>query len=152
MAAQPGRPRKFESPEELWELCSEYFQWVEDNPLYEMKAFAFQGVVTQEPVAKMRAMTLNALTLYLGISDETWRLYKTREEFIGVISQCEKCIYDQKFSGAAADLLNANIISRDLGLMDKSQLDISNPDGSLTRPLIIQLTAPDDKSGADSED
>ncbi|EII8497315.1 hypothetical protein ABMX35_004036 [Escherichia coli] len=35
------------------------------------------------------------------------------EGFCGVTTRAEDIIYDQKFSGAAADLLNANIIARD---------------------------------------
>ncbi|EOI7007498.1 terminase small subunit [Salmonella enterica subsp. enterica serovar Kentucky] len=35
------------------------------------------------------------------------------EDFCGVTTRAEQVIYDQKFSGAAADLLNANIIARD---------------------------------------
>ncbi|RCZ57579.1 DNA-packaging protein [Escherichia coli] len=35
------------------------------------------------------------------------------EDFCGVTTRAEDIIYDQKFSGAAADLLNANIIARD---------------------------------------
>jgi hypothetical protein len=31
-------------------------------------------------------------------------------------------MYEQKFSGAAAGLLNPNIIARDLGLADKSEI------------------------------
>lgn len=147
-----GRGKIFEEPAILEEACYEYFQWVEDNPLIEMKAFAYQGAVIQEPVAKMRAMTLNGLCLFLGISEEAWRQYRERNDFIGVVSQCEKYIYEQKFTGAAADLLNASIISRDLGLMDKSQLDINNPDGSLTRPLEIQLVSPIIENQADSTD
>lgn len=34
-----GRNPKFESPEALWAACCEYFEWVEANPLWEMKAF-----------------------------------------------------------------------------------------------------------------
>ncbi|HAG8765216.1 TPA: DNA-packaging protein [Escherichia coli] len=34
------------------------------------------------------------------------------EGFCGVITRAEKAIYDQKFSGIAADLLNANTIDR----------------------------------------
>ncbi|EYE10564.1 putative packaging protein gp3 [Escherichia coli 1-110-08_S3_C1] len=34
------------------------------------------------------------------------------EGFCGVTTRAEKVIYDQKFSGAAADLLNANFIAR----------------------------------------
>ena len=36
----------------------------------------------------------------------------TDEGFCGVTTRAEKAIYDQKFSGIAADLLNANTIDR----------------------------------------
>jgi hypothetical protein len=123
-----GRKPIFGSPEQLWEACTEYFTWVEENPLYEMKAFSFQGVVTQEALPKMRAMTLTGLCLFLDISEDTWRLYRAREDFIEVTTRAEKIIYDQKFSGAAADLLNANIIARDLGLKEQQQVEDVTPD------------------------
>tara|TARA_R110000803_G_scaffold115793_5_gene184359 strand:- start:7288 stop:7770 length:483 start_codon:yes stop_codon:yes gene_type:complete len=119
--AKHGRDKIFKSSDILWTACCEYFLWAEENPLYEVKAFAFQGVVTQESVPKMRAMTIDGLCLFLDISVETWRLYTDREDFIGVTRKAENVIRSQKFSGAAADLLNANIIARDLGLTDKRE-------------------------------
>lgn len=117
-----GRNPKFVSSEELWKACVEYFEWVEENPLWEMRPFAYQGEVVQEPVAKMRAMTLAGLCLFLDISDDTWRNYRANNDLLGVVTRAEKVIYDQKFSGAAADLLNPNIIARDLGLADKREV------------------------------
>lgn len=125
-----GRDRLFASAELLWEACCEYFQWVEDNPLLEMKPFAYQGVVTQEPVAKMRAMTINGLCLFIDIDETTWRAWREVDDFSMVVSRAEKIIYEQKFTGAAADLLNPNIIARDLGLADKK--DLGSSDGSMT--------------------
>ncbi|CAN7686478.1 DNA-packaging protein [Rhizobium sp. LjRoot30] len=117
-----GAKPKFKKPDILWDACCEYFQWVEDNPLYEDKAFAYQGAVTHEPVAKMRAMTLAGLCSFLDISTETWGQWrKSRPDLSEVISKVENIIYQQKFAGAAADLLNANIIARDLGLADKQE-------------------------------
>jgi len=117
-----GRDRLFESPAALWEACCEYFEWVEANPLYEMKAFAYQGVVVQEPVAKMRAMTIGGLCIFLDIDEVTWRRWREVEDFCTVVSRAEQIIYQQKFTGAAADLLNPNIIARDLGLADKQEV------------------------------
>lgn len=125
-----GRDRLFASADLLWDACCEYFQWVEDNPLLEMKPFAYQGVVIQEPVAKMRAMTINGLCLFLDIDETTWRAWREVDDFSTVVSKAEKIIYEQKFTGAAADLLNPNIIARDLGLADKK--DIGSSDGSMT--------------------
>lgn len=117
-----GRNPIFAHPDELWNAACEYFQWVEDNPLWEDKVTSFQGVNTHEPVAKMRAMTLDGLLLYLDITDPCWRDYKAKQDFSFVTTRIEKTIRSQKFAGAAADLLNANIIARDLGLADKSEL------------------------------
>ncbi len=123
-----GRNPKFESPEALWAACCEYFEWVEANPLWEMKAFSYQGEVIQEPIAKMRAMTITGLTLFIDVTLETWRTYRLREDLSEVVTRAEQVIYDQKFSGAAADLLNANIIARDLGLKEQSQVEDVTPD------------------------
>lgn len=125
-----GRNKIFESSETLWEACCEYFQWVEDNPLMEMKPFAYQGIVVQEAVPKMRAMTIDGLCLFLDIDVRTWHNWRSVEDFIPVVARAESVIRSQKFAGAAADLLNASIISRDLGLADKQ--DHTSSDGSMT--------------------
>ncbi|ELL1837521.1 hypothetical protein Q6O31_001293 [Salmonella enterica] len=82
----------------------------------------------KEPIAKMRAMTITGLTLFLDVTLETWRTYRMREDLSEVVTRAEQIIYDQKFSGAAADLLNANIIARDLGLKEQSQVEDVTPD------------------------
>lgn len=117
-----GRKPIFASPDELWEACREYFKWVEDNPLYETKAFCHQGVVTYAQIPKMRAMTIGGLCLFLDIDVTTWYEYAKREDFSQVTTRVEETIRHQKFAGASADLLNANIIARDLGLADKSDV------------------------------
>lgn len=123
-----GRNPIFGSPDELWSACAEYFDWIEENPLYETKAFAFQGVVTQEAIPKMRAMTIIGLCLFLDIDRSTWYALKAKEGFSDITTRAEEVIYNQKFSGAAADLLNANIIARDLGLKEQSQVEDVTPD------------------------
>lgn len=135
-----GRNPKFESPEALWAACCEYFEWVEANPLWEMKAFSYQGEVIQEPIAKMRAMTITGLTLFIDVTLETWRTYRLREDLSEVVTRAEQVIYDQKFSGAAADLLNANIIARDLGLKEQSQVEDVTPDIQ-TVCLLVAVTS-----------
>ena len=120
--SKSGRNPTFSSPEQLWDSCVEYFEWVEDNPLQEEKATQFQGAFIKGTVSKMRAMTIGGLSIFLDISQETWSNYRKREGFLGVTRKVEDIIKHQKFSGAAADLLNANIIARDLGLADKREV------------------------------
>jgi len=124
-----GRDELFSTPEILWEACTEYLEWVDNNPLMASEVVKFQGVGTLTDVPKMRAMTLSGLCLYLDIDEGTWRNYSSKEDFFSVTSRVNKIIRTQKFEGAAADLLNANIIARDLGLRDKKDQAISGPDG-----------------------
>jgi hypothetical protein len=129
-----GRNPIFSDPEQLWGAVTEYFQWVEDNPLWEEKGFAFQGIVTKERFHKMRAMTIDGLCIFLDIARSTWQEYGKKEGFSAVVTRAEQIIRDQKFAGAAADLLNANIIARDLGLSDKAE--ITGKDGA---PLVPEV-------------
>jgi len=116
-----GRPKKFDSPEHLWGCAIEYFEWVEANPLQEEKLFHYQGEVKKETVSKMRAMTVSGLCIFLGIGETTLRDYRDNPQFSRVVHEIDSVMRTQKFSGAAADMLNANIIARDLGLADKQE-------------------------------
>lgn len=113
-----GRDHKY-TPKGLWEEAVKYFEWIESNPLYEEKGFAFQGVVTKEKFAKMRAMTITGFCLFADITLQTFENYKEKEDFLDIITRIEYIIRSQKFEGAAAELLNPNIISRELGLTEK---------------------------------
>lgn len=139
--AKHGRERLLTDPDALREDCIGYFQWVEENPLMEAKPFSFQGSSWIEEVPKMRAMTIDGLCLHLGIAYSTWRDYATREDrkdFLDVITWAESVIRNQKFTGAAADLLNPNIIARDLGLKETVASEHTSPDGSMTPRAIDQ--------------
>jgi hypothetical protein len=117
-----GRKPIFASADDLWTACIEYFEWVEANPLYETKGFAFQGVVTKETFPKMRAMSISGLCIFLDIGRRSWDEYRKREDFLPVCEAVEETIRTQKFEGASADLLNPAIIARDLGLADRSEV------------------------------
>ncbi len=117
-----GRKRSFSSADALWSACVAYFEWVEANPLYSTQVMKFQGEATLVKVPKPRAMTIEGLCLHIGVSRETWGQYrKPDHDFSDVCSEVEMVIRTQKFEGAAADLFNASIIARDLGLVDKRE-------------------------------
>lgn len=146
-----GRKPIFSDPEALWVACCEYFEWVEANPLQEDKLVTFQGAATHEPVAKMRAMTLDGLYIFLDIDRSTWADYRNKKDFSTVVTRVESVIRSQKFAGAAADLLNANIIARDLGLSDKTEhsgpnggaIQVENiSDREFARWLAFKLSSP----------
>ena len=135
-----GRDRLFASSEALWEACCEYFEWVEAHPLWESKLFSYQGEISEGVVPKMRAMTIDGLCIFLDIDPSTWYEWRKVDDFSHIVSRAERVIRDQKFSGAAAELLNANIIARDLGLSDKAEHDHKSSDGSMA-PSVVVLPA-----------
>ena len=119
-----GRNPIFSNPEALWDACLQYFDWVAEHPLLEAQAFAYQGEITENTLPKMRAMTIGGLCIFLDIAHVTWIDYRTNKGggFSKVCGQAEQVIREQKFTGAAAGLLNHAIIARDLGLVDKKDV------------------------------
>lgn len=120
-----GRKPIFETPEKLWDACEQYLEAVENNPLTAAELVKYQGEAKIATVPKMRAMTIAGLCIYLDISQDTWFEYCKRKDYAEVTTRVDQIIRDQKFCGAAAELLNPNIIARDLGLRDKQDHEMT---------------------------
>lgn len=121
-APKTGRKPIYTDPNDLWADCIEYFEWVEANPLQAAESVKFQGQGRLMAVPKMRAMSISGLCVFLGIATKTWHNYANNEAFLHVTSRVSEIMRSQKFEGAAAEMLNPNIIARDLGLADKKEL------------------------------
>ncbi len=151
MRSSHGRQPKFKTPADLMAACEEYFDWVQANPLNEHKQYHFQGNIVNSVMAKMRAMTVKGMCIFLGISRSTWDSYCERDNdseqgFLDITTRVREIIDTQKFEGAAADLLNPNIIARDLGLKDTNSHEHS---GSVATPVTsITETIVDPKNHA----
>lgn len=127
-----GRKPVFEDADALWSAAVEYFDWVEDNPLDADLRFSSNP--------RPRAMTLEGLRIFIGISTSTWYNYCEKKDFLEVTEAIGEIIRTQKFEGASAGYFNANIIARDLGLKEQTEndtrhsFDFSNlDDGELER-------------------
>lgn len=128
-----GRDKLFATPKLMWEAACEYFKWCDDNPHIEHKPMVVshgQGMGSDVEMTKVpisRAYTLHGLCIYIGCSTSYFRTFKNtitekNKDFLSVIEAIEETIYEQKFSGAASGFFNANIIARDLGLKDSSDI------------------------------
>ena len=121
-----GRDSLFDSSELLWEAAAEYFEWCDANPWLRTD---FKGKNAKEVyIPTARPYTIQGFCLHCDASREWWTKLKGKkkkdsEDFIPVITRIEEIIYTQKFEGAVVGAFNANIISRDLGLIDKKSLD-----------------------------
>jgi hypothetical protein len=146
LRSKHGRDKLFASPDLLWEAACEYFEWCEENPLIEVD---FKGKdADRVELPKMRAFTLQGLCLYLGCNTDYFKNFRNQErvgieDFSPVIAMIEDTIYNQKFTGAAAGFLNANIISRDLGLLDRSEIKHDLPKAFMNLDPLADDTAND---------
>ena len=77
--------------------------------------------------------------MFLDVTFKTWTDWRTdRSDLSHVIAWAENVIYRQKFEGASADMLNPNIIARDLGLADKK--DLSSSDRSMSPKAALDVS------------
>ena len=122
-----GNSPTFASPDELLLAATEYFVWAKNNPLYASELVKYQGKATVKTVPKLRILTITALCLFLDIDRSTWYTYANFPEYSSVCKKISYNIKQQKISGAAADMLNPNIVAREMGLADKKEL--TGPNG-----------------------
>jgi hypothetical protein len=170
LRSKPGRDTVFATPELMWEAACEYFQWCEDNPFQKSEAKVvnigdYQSKVEKVKLDVLRPFTMEGLCLYLDCGIVYFNHFEkalegktdaVSQDFKKVVTRIREVIRDQKFTGAAAGFFNANIIARDLGLKDQSDvttngekiqsnnLDIS---GLPDEVLLALLKSKDDKKG-----
>lgn len=123
LRAKHGRDKLFATPQLLEEAAYEYFAWCQANPWVKVD---FKGKdAEQVEIPTARPFTIQGLCLYLDCSRDWWNKFKAdgaNKDFFGVIERIDIIIYTQKFEGAVVGAFNANIISRDLGLVDKKEV------------------------------
>ncbi len=121
LRSKHGRDRLFSNAEDLWNAACEYFEWAQSNPLIEIDFVGKDAMQVEKP--KMRPFTIHALCCYLDCNTVYFNHFDPpTEDFSKVITRIREIIYNQKFEGAAAGFLNPNIIARDLGLKDSSDI------------------------------
>ncbi len=124
-----GRAKLFATPERLWDAACEYFDWSDHNPMYEVKYVGEHRVKVPRP----RPYTRQALCLFLGVNTQYLKTLKAQlrpddpqfEEFSNIIERIEAVIYVQKFEGVVVSIFKANIVARELGLLDKKSREIT---------------------------
>ena len=146
LRAKHGRDKLFATPELLWEAACEYFEWCEQNPILKQD---FKGKDADLVNYELDIpFTLTGLCLYLGTNQAYFRQFKDsltvesgkkqtqiQKDFSTVITRIEETIYTQKYNGAAVGIFNANIIARDLGL--KEQTDVTSKGDKLEPTAIV---------------
>jgi len=131
-----GRDRIFADASVLWEAACEYFTYATNTPLWSTEFNGKDAIECHVP--KMRPFTRAGLCTFLWVSQTYFHDFKESIEkkkaenrtpsdlaFMETIAMIEQVIFQQKFDGAAAGLLNANLISRELGMLDKTATEVA---------------------------
>lgn len=115
-----GRDKLFNTPEELLNAATEYFEYCDNNPWIQRKITETDKgvIVTETPTQK--PYSLSGFRHFVGASDSWLREFKKTcsNDFLRVIEEIESFINNQQWEGATVGAFNANIIARTLGLKD----------------------------------
>jgi len=116
-----GRKRNFPEPKDLWEETQKYFEECDKNPFEsEETTSTDKGKYSKKTKHKI-PYTWEGLYVFLLVCNLD--RYREKKEFVGIITHIGNIIRNQKFSGAASGLFNANLIARELGI--KESVDIN---------------------------
>lgn len=130
------RKNSFKSEEAFLDEVYAYFQSVEENGVADVKHFFYKGELTREDTEKRRPFTESGLRVSLGISKDAFD--KCCKQWPHAGSLIKDTIENQTFEGAAIGDFNAPLITRNLGLADKTESHIGGiPDAE---PIEIVLT------------
>jgi hypothetical protein len=117
--------RAYAVPSDLWDDAERYFAWCVDNPILEEKLVPRRNARPyREVIKRPRAFTAAGLCVFLGINQAQWQEWLRDDEgrMYETAHRIKAVMYEQKFTHAAVDMMNASIISRDLGLAEKTEI------------------------------
>lgn len=144
---------KFFSADELLQQAQEYFDYCDQNPLYEYHLVYNKGVKENMGRKLSRPYTVDGFMCYLGVSGGYFRAAKancknkiknnkaSQEEMdiLEAIDYIEQRIRSQQIEGAAVGIFSTNLVARLNGLVDKRFDDESNG-------LVLNVTVRDKKT------
>jgi len=115
------------TPEQLLKAFFQYVKWNNEND-FELKeksnsTSSKDSKDTNKVKTLQRPLNREKFNAFLGKRNRYFQQLKSskKTDFSNVIEWIENFIDSEQFEGAAAGIFNANIISRKLGLQDKSQ-------------------------------
>ena len=122
LRAKHGRDKIFKSPEELWNACCEYFE-ATDARKWVKKDWVGKDATEVERKSDT-PYTITGLCIFLGVNRGYFSDFKQNcsPDFSEIITRVEDIMFTQKFEGATVGAFNHNIIARDLGLTDKTDV------------------------------
>ncbi len=147
--------KNIKTPEALYKFFEQYKKCCKDNPKYENIYSNSQKKVIQVP--REIPLTWDGFEIWLRKENILVYLddYKSNKddrysEYAYIIHACGREIYEDKFTGAATELFNPNIIARDLGLRDHRNTEHDFAEG--IKKIAFEYVPPVSKTKKDDKD
>lgn len=142
----PCKPKKY-TPEQYWKGACDYFEWCDENPIIvveqskmpqrldaslakTLKPSQIKGFMKQTiELPHQRAYSIEGLCIFLNIDMQTYYNYASNSEtyktYFDISTRIKNIIDNQHFIGGMAGTFNAGIVTRKLGLAEKTQSDVN---------------------------
>ena len=126
LRSKHGRDKLFETPELLWQAACEYFEHTDQRKWIKKDWVGKDALPVNRETET--PYTISGLCLYLDCGKNFWEQFKgaNHKDFSGIVTRIEQIIYTQKFEGASVGAFNANIIARELGLKEASDINLND--------------------------
>jgi hypothetical protein len=116
------KPKLYE-PDNLWIAAMKYFSWSNKRPIKQEISHVKLGTVI---VKHKRAYSIERLCLKLKMSKQTFLNYEKNEMYFDVCTRIRDVINSQHFEGGMVNIFNSNIVTRKLGLAEKTELSTNS--------------------------
>ncbi len=123
-----GRPRNFETPEEMLEAFQEYRNYTKRNPRYRYQLSQRTGEMVEEPLEV--PLTIEGFSVYCyekwgSIHQYFKNLNNAYDEFLPICMRIKEEIRQDQITGGMVGQYNASITQRLNGLVDKQEVSVS---------------------------
>ena len=125
--AKIGRPKIFKDPAEIWDWYEKYKQDILENPIIVKKWVGKDAKEVEEkhykpPTWKGFEAFLFRSKVCSDLDQYRHNLNGAYSEFSAIIRAIGSEMFDRKYSGAAVGIYQHNIIARELGLADATEV------------------------------
>lgn len=134
----PGATRLFATPADLHAAACAAFEHFDNHPHRKEVVFHNKGAIVRSYERVLRPYSLRGLALRMGLAEGTLSNYRKYPEFAEIMAWIDDVIFNQKFEAAAANMLNASFIARDLGMAEKNELTGRDGGPLLTHELTTE--------------
>ena len=126
-----GLHKTIESPEKLLEYFNQYKKNEEENRLFKIEYVGREGTRVDTPLHYPLTMEGFKTWLFMNsiiadLSDYVKNKDNRYDDFAPIITHIKNFIFAHNFKGASVQLLNPNLIARQLGIKDQSDITSGN--------------------------